>query len=287
MKTLTSASARAALFYVALTLLVTFPLVLHLRTAVPHDLGDPLMSASILWWNAHVPPLTERWWNGFAFFPATGMLAFSDHRLGMSLIASPLQWLGCGPLTSYNLAFLATFPLCAIAAHGLVLTLTKRHDAALIGGLAYGFNPFRVAHFSHLELLAAFGMPAALIALHLFLRERRVKWIAVFAAALSIQALCASYYTLFFSVLLALWMLWFLRLRDWRLGVAIALGCACAAAVIGPVAFGYWRIHQQYGFHRGLFEIRLYSADVTSLVTASPLLPLWAGVQSERPGPQR
>jgi hypothetical protein len=284
---LTRASARAALFYVALTLLVTFPLVLRLTSVVPHDLGDPLMSASILWWNAHVLPLTERWWNGFAFFPATGMLAFSDHRLGMSLIASPLQWLGAGPVTAYNLAFLATFPLCAIAAHGLVFTLTKRHDAALIGGLAYGFNPFRVAHFSHLELLAAFGMPAALAALHLFVRERRVKWIAVFAAALCIQALCASYYTLFFSVFLALWMLWFLRLRDWRVGGAIAIGCACAAAVISPVAIGYWRIHQHYGFHRGLFEVKLFSADVTSLVTASPLLPLWGWTFRFNPGPER
>lgn len=284
---MTGPVARAALFYAALTLVLTFPLILHLNSTVPHDLGDPLMSASILWWNANVLPLSERWWNGFAFFPATGMLAFSDHRLGMSLIASPLQWLGCGPLAAYNLAFLATFPLCALAAHGLVFTLTKRHDAAVIAGLAYGFNPFRVAHLSHLELLGAFGMPVALAALHLFERERRVKWIVVFAAALWIQALCASYYTLFFSVFLVLWMLWFVRLHDWRVAVAIALGCACAAAAISPVAFGYWRIHQHYGFHRGLFEVKLFSADVTSLVTASPLLPLWSWTFRLNPGPER
>jgi len=76
--------------YTALTLLLTYPLILHLSTTVPHDLGDPLLSVSILWWNAHVMPLTDRWWNGFAFYPATGFLAYSDHRLGESLIATPL-----------------------------------------------------------------------------------------------------------------------------------------------------------------------------------------------------
>ena len=41
------------------------------------------------------------------------MIAFSDHRLGASLLATPLQWLGASPLTAYNIVFLATFPLCA------------------------------------------------------------------------------------------------------------------------------------------------------------------------------
>lgn len=104
---------RAAIVYTAATLVGTYPLIAHLRSAVPQDLGDPLLSASILWWNAHVLPLTERWWNGFAFYPATGTIAFSDHRLGLSLLVSPLQWLGCGPITAYNVAWLATFPLCA------------------------------------------------------------------------------------------------------------------------------------------------------------------------------
>src|SRR3989442_14839237 len=94
--------------YTALTVALTFPLVLHLSTTVPHDLGDPLLSTAILWWNAHVMPLTARWWEGFAFYPAHGFLAYSDHRLGESLLATPLQWLGASPVTSYNLTMLAT-----------------------------------------------------------------------------------------------------------------------------------------------------------------------------------
>jgi hypothetical protein len=242
-----------------------------------------LLSTAILWWNAHVLPLTERWWNGFAFAPATGMLAFSDHRLGLSLFASPLQWLGCSPVTAYNLVFLATFPLCALAAHALAFTLTKRHDAALIAGLAYGFNPYRMAHLSHLELLAAYGMPAGLAALHLFLRHRRPVWMFAFAGALLIQALCCTYYLLFFSVFLALWMLWFVRFREWPTAIGIAMACVAVAAAISPIALGYWRIHQSYGFSRSLLDVLYYSADVSSLAAASPVLTVWRWTASINP----
>src|SRR5439155_17226713 len=46
--------------YSVLALLMTWPLVLHLTSALPSDAGDPLLSATILWWNAHVLPLTRR-----------------------------------------------------------------------------------------------------------------------------------------------------------------------------------------------------------------------------------
>ena len=261
--------------YTVLALAVTFPLVLRLTSTVANDIGDPLMSTSLLWWNAHVMPLTERWWNGFAFFPTSGMLAFSDHRLGESLIATPLQWLGCSPATAYNLTFLSTFPLCAIAAHALAYVLTRRHDAAALCGLAYGFNPYRMAHLAHLELLASFGMPVALAALHLALTTRRPRWMIAFTAALVIQGLCTSYYIAFFAVLLFLWILWFVRRRDAWLLLYITAAGLCLGAVLSPLALGYSRIHNLYGMSRDIGQVLAFSADVTSLVTAPHNSALW------------
>jgi F5/8 type C domain len=262
-------------FYTAVAIAVTFPLILNLSSVVPHDLGDPLLSTAILWWNAHVLPFTDRWWNGFAYYPAPGFLAFSDPRLGEGLIATPLQWLGCSPVTAYNLTLLATYPLCALAAHWLGFVLTKRHDAAGIAGLAFGFCPFRIAHLPHLELLAGFGMPAALAALHLYKDTRRRVWLAVFALALVVQGLCSSYYLLFFSVLLGLWLLWFPRRNDLRALPGFLLAGACALTALLPLARGYMRIHAFYGLSRRFEEILRYSADLTSLLTAHPMATLW------------
>ena len=102
--------------YVSLTLLWTWPLPLRLATVVPHDTGDPLLTAWILAWNAHHVPLTTGWWNAPMFWPMTGTLALSEHMLGISLVASPMQWIGADPVAAYNVIFLLSFPLCAIAA---------------------------------------------------------------------------------------------------------------------------------------------------------------------------
>jgi hypothetical protein len=272
--------------YVLVTVALTRPLAWQLSSKVPHDLGDPLLSTALLWWNAHVLPLTTRWWDGFAFWPASGMLAFSDHRLGESLLASPLQWAGLSALTAYNITLLATFPLCAIAAHWLAFTLTGRHDASLIAGLAYGFSPYRVAHIEHLELLAAFGMPAALAALHLYVNYRRLKWLVVLGGALLLQALTCSYYFLFFSVMLALWAAWFLRRRDGAVLVGIGASEAAVVVLLSPVAWGYRAIHHQYALARGGGDIVTLSADLTSFFTASPLVAAW-GWTSSLNGPER
>jgi hypothetical protein len=269
-----------------LTLAVTHPLVWHLTTQVPHDLGDPILSATLLWWNAHTTPLTARWWDAFFFFPAGGAVAFSDHRLGASLIASPLLWAGVSTIGAYNIALLATFPLCAVAAHWLAVTVTDRHDAGLVAGLAFGFNPYRLAHLEHLELLAAFGMPAALAALHLYARDRRPRWAVVFALALAVQALSCSYYFLFFLVLLAMWSAWFLRRGDGAVLAGVAIATGFVVALFAPIAWSYRSIHAHYGFTRTLDAIVTLSADVTSYVTASPMLALW-GWTAPLNGPER
>jgi hypothetical protein len=261
--------------YTLLALIVTHPLIWHLSTHVPHDVGDPLLSTYILWWNAHHVPLTAEWWNAPFCWPATGTLALSDHRLGESLIASPLQWMGLGPLTAYNITLILMFPLCATAAHWFAYTLTRRHDAAVIAGLAYGFNPYRFGHTEHVELLASFGLPVALGALHHYLEDRRVRWIVLFGVALYLQALASSYYFLFFLVMLAMWIAWFVRrpqlyvVRDVAIaGVAIGIGLL-------PIAIGYSRIHEQYHLARSLGDIVILSADLTSWVTGPALSAVW------------
>jgi F5/8 type C domain-containing protein len=272
-----SFAAFAAAFagYTFVTAILLRPVVAHLTTRIPHDLGDPLLSMTLLWWTAHVTPLTERWWNGFAFWPGTGMMAFSDHRLGESLIASPLQWMGASALTAYNVTLLLTFPLCAIAAHWAAYTLTKRHDASVLAGLAYGFSPYRFAHIEHLELLGAFGMPAALAALHLYVEQRRIRWLIAFGAAILVQSLLCSYYSAFFVVLLALWIPWFIRRNEIACVAGIGATLLIVAALLAPILWSYIKIHQQYVFVREYNTVILLSADVASYAAASPLMTLW------------
>ena len=96
----------AGIAYTALAVLLTWPVAAHLTSAFPHDAFDPALNAWILWWNAHAVPLTAHWWNVPSFWPVTGALALSEHLLGLTVVSTPLLWLGADPVTTYNLALL-------------------------------------------------------------------------------------------------------------------------------------------------------------------------------------
>jgi hypothetical protein len=257
--------------YTALTLALTWPLVLRLSAVVPHDAGDPLFTTWILWWNAHTLPLTGRWWNVPMFWPMRGAMALSEHMLGLSLVATPLQWLGADPITAYNVLFLLSFPLCALAAHGLGHALTERHDAAAIAGLVFAFNPYRTSQLAHLHILWAFWMPLALTALHRYARDGRRQWLFVFAAAWIGQALSNGYFQLFFPLLLGMWALWFLAsARDLRRLAAVVVTFCVGAVAVLPVAVPYLRFHKQLALERSYSEIATFSADLRSLTDAPP-----------------
>ena len=75
----------AWLSYVALTLVLTYPLVGRLSSALPSDLGDPLLNAWILWWNSTVLPFAEAWWHAPLFYPTANGTAFTEHLVGISM----------------------------------------------------------------------------------------------------------------------------------------------------------------------------------------------------------
>lgn len=263
----------AAAAYAALTVAFTWPVVAHLSSAWPHDALDPTLNAAILWWDAHAVPMTRAWWDAPIFWPVRGALSFSEHLLGISLLTTPLQWSGATALTAYNVAFLCSFPLTALAAHALAFACLKRHDAACLAGCLFGFSPYRVAHLPHLQMLWAFGMPLALMALHRFLKERERRWLVVFGLAWLTQAAANGYYMMFFPVLLAGWVLWFAR--EPRSLVPITVTWAVALLPLVPLLLVYSRLHATMGLSRSIGEIAAFSADLTSVFAASSDLIVW------------
>ncbi len=268
--------APALLLYAALTVALTWPLTVRLGEVVPHDLGDPMLSIWTLWWNAHVTPFTARWWDGLAFFPAPRTLTFSDHRVGIGLFTTPLLLAGASPLAAHNVAFLLTFFLSASAAYALCFVLTKSRAAAFVGGLVFGFNPYRADHLPHLELLSSYWLPIIFLALHRWAATRAGRWLVILGGALLMQALTSGYYFFFAGVLLVGWLLWFApRDLTWRQVASLAVTLAVPLLIISPVLLEYRRAHTALGLARSIQEIERLSADLIALVTAPKLLALW------------
>jgi len=257
--------------YATLAVAATWPLAARLNSAVPHDPGDPLFSTWILWWNAHVLPLTARWWDAPVFTPLGGALSLSEHLLGLSVIATPMQWLGAAPITAYNTVFLASFPLCAIAAHALAHEITGRHDAAAVAGLAYGFNPYRLSQISHVQMLWVFWTPLALLALHRYARDGRRRWVVAFAVMWIGQALSNSYFVIFFPILLALWVVWFLTTRPLVRAAIVAAAWGFATLALLPIIVRYAHVNERFAVERTYGEIQSFGAPVDALLSPAPI----------------
>ena len=273
----------AAAFYFVLTLIYAWPVVIHFGQVLPSDLGDPALNSWILWWEAHSVPLTTRWWNAPMFFPAPGAMALSETLLSLWPLTTPLQWLGSSATVAYNVAFLLAFFASAMAAHALAYRLTKRHDASLIAGLAFGFSPYRAAQLPHLQVLCAYWLPLSLLALHRYVSTRRWRDLALFGVCWLMNGLTTGYFLVYFAVLVGLWMIFFLRTRrDW---IAVSITAIVASLPLVPIMLGYARHQAALGLSRDVGEIQTFSADLTAIWATSTntwLPSKWTRV----PGPE-
>src|SRR5262245_13136399 len=264
----------AAVGYSALAVVLTWPVTTHLSSAFPHDAFDPALNAWILWWNAHALPLTERWWNAPSFWPIAGALSFSEHLLGLTFVSTPLLRLGVDPVTTYNVVLLLSYPLTALAAHGLVFAIVRRHGPAVLAGLIMGFSPYRVAQLPHLQMLWAFGMPLVLAAAHCFVERGTKVWLSVLGGAWLVLALSNSYFLLFFPVLFAGWILWFAGRMPRRAAAIVATWIVCSLPLI-PILWTYAWIHRAQNLVRRFDEIESFGADLTAIITTAPEMILW------------
>src|SRR5688572_10012664 len=109
-------STLAVLFgFALLTLFSTWTLVRNLGSALPGDLGDPLLNAWILGWDAdRLRDGLVGLWDAPILFPEKKTLAFSEHLLGIALPLAPIVWLTGNPIVAYNIAFLLTYLLAGL-----------------------------------------------------------------------------------------------------------------------------------------------------------------------------
>lgn len=279
-------AALSLLVYTVVTIIIGREVITHLGSAIANDSGDPLLTAAILKWNATHVPLTDAWYQFPIFYPTRDTLTFSEHLLGLSVIASPIYWLTGDLVTTYNIVLLLTFPLCAIAMYALVYHLSGNAAGAFVAGVAFAFAPYRISQLPHIQMLATFWAPIALLGLHAYTETGRRRWLVLYGASWVLQGASNGYALVMFSTLVGLWTLWFVIVsRKWHALVMIALATVVAVLPLAPVLYRYTSVHSALGFVRGYWEIRGFSADIAGVLCAPQLLTFWGWVRV-RCGPE-
>jgi len=278
---------RATLWYLVLAVVMTWPVARHLATAIPDNLGDPLLNAWILGWDASrllrllhgdVAALAG-FWNANIFYPEPLTLAYSEHLFAQAVQILPVYALTGNLILCYNLLFLSTFVLSALGMFLLTRELTGNGRAAFVAGLLFGFALFRAQHLGHLQILSSQWMPFALFGLRRYFITRRWPALAGAMAALVAQNLSCGYYLVFFAPFVAGYVLYEMvsrhLLRDRRAWLSLLVAGAVVVGLTAPFLAPYAALRASGPAWRSVEEVDSFSADLASYVTAFPRLRFW------------
>jgi hypothetical protein len=272
---------------IALAVLTSWPLILHLPSRIAPDLGDPVRTAWQIAWVGHAmlhDPL--HLFDANAFYPHPLSLAFSDSLLGYG----PAAFVGHGTvaaLVRYNLLFLWAWSLCFAGAYLLGRELGLNRLAAGAVGIAFAYAPYRVTEAGHLHVISSGG-----IALALFLLVRGYRrssrglvlagWL-VSAWQVSLGFTLGLQYCYLLAVLtLVAAAYWWLAGRPALPRRLLAVTCV-GIAVLGVVAVyqarPYLKVANEYPTaKRTLKEVKTYSSGPAALVSASSENRVWGSV---------
>lgn len=272
---------------IALAVLTSWPLILHLPSHIAPDLGDPVRTAWQVAWVGHAmlhDPL--HLFDANAFYPHPLSLAFSDSLLGYG----PAAFFGHGTvaaLVRYNLLFLWAWSLCFVGAYLLARELGLGRLGGAAAGIAFAYAPYRVTEAGHLHVISSGGIP---LALFLLLRGyRRGSWGLVLAGWLVSAwqvslgfTLGLQYCYLLAAITAVAAVYWWLAGRPALPRALLTVTCIGIAA-LGVVAIyqarPYLKVASEYPTaKRTLKEVKNYSAGPAAWVAASSENRVWGGV---------
>jgi hypothetical protein len=289
---------------IALAVLTTWPLVLHMSTRIAPDLGDPVRTAWEIAWSGHAllhSPLHV--FDSNAFYPHPLSLAFSDSLLGYG----PAAFFGSGTvgaLVRYNLLFLLAWSLCFVGAW-----LLARELGTGMAGAAFAYAPYRVTEAGHLHVISGGGIP---LSLFLLLRGYRrgsrgllvAGWL-VAAWQMSLGFTLGLQFAYLLAVLALIAIVWWWRShsgersargaenQDARLrGASMSLrslprnlvaitcvGVALCGVISVYQARPYLKVAEEYPTaKRTLKEVKNYSSGPWALLSASSENRVWGGI---------
>jgi hypothetical protein len=288
--------------YLALTLIMTFPLVRQFGSAIPGDSFDGWQNYWNLWWVkvALLDKITSPWFTDLLYYPTGVSLLFHTLNPFNGITFLPVQ-LAFGLFPAYNTAVVLSFVMGGLGAYLLaryVLGPGSSRLVAFVAGAIFTFAPYHIAHLlGHMQLIALEWLP--FFALYLLraagIRETRSlrrnrgvrgrsREIALATLFLVLVALCDWYYVFYCLILTAVVAAWCV-VRDARakeLGtlrgrlIAIAAIWLAASIVLSPLLVPMVREARTNTYMvPNVFESRTFSADLLAFFTPQGFHPLW------------
>lgn len=200
------------------TVVLTWPLVMHLTDALPAytrlDDDDLLVNLWSFWWT-RASLLEGRgsfFYTHHLFHPEGATLTLTALSPAASVPMLPVM--GSVPglsgiFLAWNLNVLFTFWLSGVGAYLLAERVTRQPWAAVVAGLVFAFSPYRYDHLRHVNLSCTPWLPFVFLGLLLRLEGGGLRAALAFAVSGALVAASSTTYTaqlpLFGLVFCAAW----------------------------------------------------------------------------------
>jgi hypothetical protein len=270
-----------ALGMLGLTLVLTWPLVTHLDTALPSWPGDSFTFLYKIWWfrealgSGQWPLFDPNTYAPFGFDLGRGEPTLLNNVPG-ALIAA--IW---NEPVAYNLLTILSFVISGLGAYLLGRGLTGSRAAGLLAGVAFAFCAYRWGQYAgHFQLLGTGWLPLMFYFTERTLKTRRLRDGALAGLMFALTALTAWYYAFMAGLLFALYLL--VRLLTMRphaglrsLLAPAAAGVLVAAVLVVPVALPQLLLYRGGELRHSEKAADSASAAPIDYAIPNPQHPLW------------
>lgn len=281
--------------YTLLALFLTWPLPLHFTTHVPGDGGDDPALTWNLWWvkYAVLDLRSSPFYCQHMFYPIGINLAFYTLTVLNGVLSIPLQFT-FGLIPATNIILILSFVLSAFGAYILAkgLRVSRSELPPFLAGLIYGYASCKLfyAALGQFNIASSQWMPFFALALLRLGKKSEVKWAAIGALFLILQAWAEMTFASFLLLLTAFYLSWafFFRLDNPRsLLIQVALMFLLFVAGISPLLMAMVPDLLAEGdfFLRGTGFAEVFSADPVGFILPTRLHPLLGKIVARFPFP--
>lgn len=276
------------LYFCVLTLVMTYPLVLHMGTSIVGSMGgDNIYFVWLMRWfersifELHISPF----FSPFLNYPQGWYLTSTDTTPIMVFLGLPASML-FNWVWGYNFSMMASFMLAGWFMYLWVRHLTGDNLAGLVAGTIYAFLPYHMAHFviGHMNLSGIQWFPLFFWGLFDLLRQKEFSWRPVLLAAIAagLIGLTSMYYIYMTVIIAAVFVGGYLvfggfkRLKEkafWKSSIAFGV---LAAILVAATLIPYLQMSAQNGLtSRSAEYVSNYSASLTDFFVPSRFNFLW------------
>jgi hypothetical protein len=272
--------------FTILSLVMTYPLVLHLATAIPGPPGDNFEYLYKVYWfeQALLQEGRSPFFIPDVFHPFGYEVALSETTLSNILPVLPVTAL-FGEVVGYNVAIILSFVLSGCGMYLLVRDLSGSRGAGMLSGCVYAFSSYRMAHLGagHLPLMGTQWLPLMLWAAERWIRDGRRRDAAMAGLFYALGALSSWYYAYMYGFVVLAYVL--LRARPWRREwcrrqrlAGAGLFLAVSIALVLPAAWPLLRLSAEGETAHAslsLAYVDQWSASPLDFVVPGAMHPIW------------